>query len=141
MENENSEPRKVVDYEKVTKLIDELMKRYKAFIDNYGGYVKLFEEYEKQIALVEDASKRKVWVKLTDKELEAKLANYAHEAWSGWVQNLFDNSKHNPDGTVTIPKWAVSELQRQKKTFYADLPESEKKSYIAEAQIIIGLLK
>lgn len=69
------------------------------------------------------------------------LAAYAHNAWAGWMQYLFVKSEHNPDGTVTIPAWAVARWQRQATTPYADLPPGEQDSDRAEADRMLGLLK
>ncbi len=30
--------------------------------------------------------------------MREKLAEYAHEAWSGWMRYLFEKSERNPDG-------------------------------------------
>ena len=68
------------------------------------------------------------------------LAKYAHNAWSGWMRYLFEKSIFNNDGTVTIPKWAVSRWQRQANTLYAQLPENEKQSDRAEANNILDAL-
>lgn len=68
------------------------------------------------------------------------LAAYAHEAWSGWMNYLFDKSIHNSDGTVTIPKWAVDRWKRQAYTPYKELPEEEKKSDLAEADKMLKIV-
>jgi len=70
-----------------------------------------------------------------------KLAEYAHKAWSGWMQYLFEKSTENEDGTVTIPKWAVDRWKRQANTDYKDLPESEKVSDREEARKIMDTLE
>jgi len=70
-----------------------------------------------------------------------KLAAYAHKAWSGWMNYLFEKSALNPDGTVTIPAWAVERWKRQAKTPYAELLESEKESDRKEADIILQIVK
>ena len=69
-----------------------------------------------------------------------QLADYAHEAWAGWMVYLFEKSIHNEDGTVTIPKWAVDRWKRQTITKYLDLPEEEKESDRNEADKMISLL-
>lgn len=70
-----------------------------------------------------------------------RLANLAHEQWSGWMQYLFEKSTKNQDGTVTIPAWAVERWQRQVATPYADLSEQEKESDRREARRVITVLK
>ena len=60
------------------------------------------------------------------------LAEYAHEAWSGWMKYLFENSLEESDG-VKIPRALVERWQRQMNTPYEKLPEHEKVSDRAEA--------
>jgi hypothetical protein len=72
-------------------------------------------------------------------QLRESLAAYAHDAWAGWMIYLFAQSDLNPDGTVTIPAWAVERWARQVTTRYADLPESEKESDRAEADKMLAL--
>lgn len=67
------------------------------------------------------------------------LAEYAHDAWSGWMRYLFDKSTHNQDGSVTIPVWAVERWKRQLNTPYADLPENEKQLDRNEADKMIRI--
>ena len=67
------------------------------------------------------------------------LADYAHCAWSGWMEHLFKQCTHNPDGTVTIPKWAVLRWKRQLNTDYVNLFPSEKESDRTQAQRILGI--
>lgn len=69
------------------------------------------------------------------------LAEYAHDAWSGWMIYLFQKSVTNiENGTVTIPKWAVDRWFRQTQTAYADLPEEEKESDRAEADKMLAIV-
>jgi hypothetical protein len=70
-----------------------------------------------------------------------RLAEYAHDAWSGWMKYLFDKSTHNGDGTVTIPAWAVERWTRQATTPYMDLPESEQKSDLVEADRMLEITR
>jgi len=67
------------------------------------------------------------------------LAEYAHDAWSGWMKYMFEKcSKINDDygrhyGELKIPAWAADRWRRQMNTPYKDLPEEEKGSDRAEA--------
>lgn len=74
-------------------------------------------------------------------ELKEQLADYAHDAWCGWMQYLFKKSKKNNNGTVTIPKWAVDRWSRQANTLYDKLSEDEKESDRDEAKKMIDILK
>lgn len=70
-----------------------------------------------------------------------RLAEYAHDAWSGWMEYLFSKSEQNEDGTVTIPKWAVERWTRQATTKYSGLPEGEKASDRDEADKMLAIMK
>lgn len=66
---------------------------------------------------------------LKDEELREKLAEYAHEAWSGWMKYMFDKTLPEKlyNGEV-IPRDLVKRWQRQMNTPYAELSEEEKES-------------
>jgi len=68
------------------------------------------------------------------------LAEYAHDAWSGWMSYLFSLCISNDDGSVTIPDSLVRRWSRQATTKYCGLPESEKDSDRAEADKMFALL-
>lgn len=71
-----------------------------------------------------------------------KLADYAHKAWTGWMQHVFINCcKENDDGSLVIPKWAVDRWTRQMKTPYEELSELEKESDREEAREILTTIK
>ena len=69
------------------------------------------------------------------------LADYAHEAWSGWMEYLFSKSQPNADGTVTIPAPLVDRWLRQMITPYTALSEAEKQSDRAEADKMLALMQ
>ena len=73
--------------------------------------------------------------------LTEKLAEYAHEAWSGWTKYMFEKSEDNKDGTITIPQWAVERWQCQADTKYVDLSEEEKESDRDEARKMIEIME
>lgn len=66
------------------------------------------------------------------------LADYAHEAWCGWMKYMFSKAEINKGGTWVMPKWAVERWQRQMNTKYSELPEEEKKSDREEADKILN---
>jgi hypothetical protein len=74
-----------------------------------------------------------------DKMVE-ELAAYAHRAWSGWMNWMFEHSTSH-EGEITIPKFLVDRWTRQMNTLYDDLPEEEKQSDRAEAEKIINTLR
>ena len=69
-----------------------------------------------------------------------KLAEYAHEAWSGWMRYLFSMSTVNSDGSVTIPASLVERWTRQMNTPYQMLSSSEQRSDIVEAEKMLEIM-
>ena len=74
-------------------------------------------------------------------ELREAFADYAHEAWSGWMRYLFSKSVSNPDGSVTIPEYLVSRWLWELNTRYKNLPEALKESDRMEADKILAIMK
>lgn len=80
--------------------------------------------------------------------LREGLAEYAHDAWAGWMKYLFEKGEfrtvNKEDGTPTkiwvMPDWAADRWTRQMLTPYADLPESEKESDRLEADRMIEIM-
>jgi hypothetical protein len=77
---------------------------------------------------------------MTHSKLE-KLSEYAHDAWSGWMEHLFSKCKENSDGSAIIPKESVERWKRQMNTLYEDLPEEEKRSDRKEADKMIKIFE
>lgn len=78
---------------------------------------------------------------MNEEQLREALAEYAHEAWSGWMEYLFSKSGLDSDyGTRTIPAWAVDRWHRQMSTPYDDLPEEEKASDREEADRMLAIV-
>lgn len=77
---------------------------------------------------------------LNPDKMRESLADYAHDAWSRWMNYLFSVSTRNEDGTVTIPKWAVDRWVRQMSTPYMELPEEEKESDRKEADRVVKIV-
>jgi hypothetical protein len=72
--------------------------------------------------------------------MREKLADLCHRQWSGWMTYLYGKCSSNPDGTLTIPAWAVARWARQMSTKYEHLPEVEKESDREEADRFLALL-
>lgn len=68
------------------------------------------------------------------------LANYAHEAWVGWMKYLFSKSTLNDDGSFTIPPDLARRWARQVVTRYDVLPENEKESDRVEARKMLNIV-
>ena len=76
-----------------------------------------------------------------------RLAEYAHEAWSGWMKYLFEKCDGGlpmvlsalEDGSLIIPKEFVDRWRRQMNIPYEDLPKNEKKSDRDEADRMIEI--
>ena len=72
-------------------------------------------------------------------EQREQLAEYAHEAWSGWMKYLFSKCEKKKDKLI-IPAWAVQRWTRQSIMPYAFLPEKEKESDRAEADKMLAII-
>lgn len=86
---------------------------------------------------------------MNDEEIREALAEYAHEAWSGWMQYLFSKSDGpTPDhglgrlrkGSFIILPECVERWQRQMNTPYAELPEYEKALDRTEADRMLAIM-
>lgn len=72
--------------------------------------------------------------------IREELADYAHQAWSGWMQYLFTKGRHRSDGSFVVNRESVERWKRQMMTPYADLPEHEKESDRAEADRMLEIV-
>jgi hypothetical protein len=69
-----------------------------------------------------------------------KIAEVQHEIWSHWMKYLFEVTKQNEDGSVTIPADKVKRWKRQLSTKFADLSEKEKESDIEQALKVLKVI-
>ena len=74
-------------------------------------------------------------------QIRKRLADNAHISWSNWMTYLFEHSKHNKNGSVTIPKKLVERWTRQMKTGFDELSKEEQASDYVEADRIMNLIK
>lgn len=78
-------------------------------------------------------------------DVREALAEYAHEAWSGWMKYQFEKMhavNHDGENTsLVMPSWAVDRWMRQMNTPYADLPEEEKANDREEADKMLAILQ
>lgn len=82
-----------------------------------------------------------VTIDIQSKNLKEKLAEFAHNQWSGWMRYLFEKSSYLKDGSAVIPKWAVERWTRQLSTIYEELSEEEKNSDRKEAEEMLNIFK
>ena len=84
-------------------------------------------------------------------DVRERLADYAHEAWSGWMKHMFTigtllndkwmSPEPGQQAKLLLPEWAVERWRRQMNTPYAELPESEKASDRKEADEILTIIR
>lgn len=74
-------------------------------------------------------------------EIRTALADYAHSAWSGWMKYIWENSRQNKGGSVTIPKSLAEKLEKQMLTDFDNLPEDKQKSNYEKADKIMEIIK
>ena len=77
--------------------------------------------------------------KILLEKMNLLLAQYAHNAWSGWMKYLFTKGRLNKSGSFTIAKDSVDRWQRQMNTDFYNLPDTEKESDLKEAKTILDL--
>lgn len=68
-------------------------------------------------------------------------ADLEHEIWSSWMQYMFTKGTFNPDGTWTMPAWAVERWTKQMRTIYYELSDKEKDSDREQVQKHIDLIR
>ena len=73
--------------------------------------------------------------------LREKLAELAHDQWSGWMRYLFSTGEFNDDGTWIMPSWAVSRWVKQMETPYIKLIKGEQESDRKEADKFLGIIE
>lgn len=68
-----------------------------------------------------------------DNDIREQLAKLAHDQWSGWMEYMFSKCTPVLDGALLIPTDLVTRWNRQRRTPYDKLSESEQDSDRAEA--------
>jgi len=78
-----------------------------------------------------------------NKELVEALAEYAHCAWSGWMEYMFRKCADFafPSQALVLPEAFVVRWKRQARTPYGNLPEEEKESDRDEAREMLAILR
>ena len=74
-------------------------------------------------------------------EVREALAEYAHDAWAGWMMYLFGKCIEQDDGTAIIPKWAVLRWRRQVSMSYKSLSSDEQGADYREADRMIEIVR
>ena len=74
-------------------------------------------------------------------QLRERLAELAHEQWSGWMHYMFGKGHVNERGEWVMPAWAVERWDRQCNTPYAELLEHEKDSDRIEADKFLAVFR
>lgn len=70
-----------------------------------------------------------------------EIADVQHEIWSHWMKYMFEVSKQNADGSVTIPAEKVERWRRQMATPYGALDDKERESDREQAEKVINRLQ
>lgn len=119
--------------------------RVEKFLDRQGAirYTTGRSQYktDKLPALIKKLEKLYDKATFDDKELLNKMADVEHARWSKWMKYQFSQGVNNPDGSWTMPAWAVERWSRQMETAYCDLTQKEKDSDVVEAEISLNCIK
>ena len=116
-----------------------------------AGHENFIDSREAINNLLHEADRRDKAVLSRNMLARERLADYAHEAWSGWMRYMFTigtllndkwmSPEPGQQAKLLLPEWAVDRWQRQMKTPYAELPESEKASDRNEADKMLEIIK
>lgn len=73
--------------------------------------------------------------------MREKLAELAHDQWSGWMKYLFSKGVFNDDETWTMPAEFVQRWTRQMNTPYPKLSETEQDSDREQADKFLAVIE
>ena len=73
--------------------------------------------------------------------MKYKLAVLVHTQWSNWMKYIFSKGTFNPDGTWTMPKWAVERWTRQMTTHFDNLSRGEQNTDFAETEKFMEVVR
>lgn len=73
--------------------------------------------------------------------MKEQMANKVHEIWAAWMTYVFNRSRQNKDGSVTIPKDLVDRWCKQIATPYENLSVQEQESDKVIAEEILLLVQ
>ncbi len=111
------------------------------------GYMLLLADHTSLQARITELEAQLAQTPTIPPDVRERLAAYAHEAWSGWMRYMFGKGQTRQisidGGTQTfwlMPAEFFHRWQRQMKTPYAELPESEKASDRDEADKMLAIV-
>lgn len=73
-------------------------------------------------------------------DLREQIAAREHDQWIGWMFHMFNLSRRNPDGSITVPADRMTRWLRLMYTPYAELSEQEKESDREEADKVLAII-
>lgn len=74
-------------------------------------------------------------------DIRTALAKYIHDFWSDTMQDIYDNSRQNKGGSVTIPKTMAEEIEEKMGVDFFDLPEDVQNNLRIEAGKAMSSIK
>ncbi|HEU5086003.1 MAG TPA: hypothetical protein VFT99_01115 [Roseiflexaceae bacterium] len=74
------------------------------------------------------------------RDLQAALAEYAHQAWSRWIEYELRKGMLHEDGSLTLPAHLVKRWSRQMSTAYHELQLGDQARSQNEADRIVRVL-
>lgn len=74
-------------------------------------------------------------------DLRAALTEFLHTNWSFWMEYLFSNGTHQPDGSFVIPAHLVTRWQKQRVVRYENLPAEDLHFRHVDADRLMALLR
>ncbi len=75
-----------------------------------------------------------------ERDLQAALAEYAHQAWARWMEYELRKGIVQEDGSITLPAHLVQRWSRQINAAYHELQPGEQARSLNEADRIVRVL-
>ena len=72
-------------------------------------------------------------------DLREALAEFLHTNWCFWMEYLFNNGTHQPDGSFVIPAHLVTRWQKQRIALYENMPDKDQ--FRVDADSLMALLR
>lgn len=74
-------------------------------------------------------------------DIRVALAKYIHDFWSDTMKGIYEESRQNKGGSVTIPKTLAEDIESMMGVDFFDLPEEAQKELQEEAGRAMSAIK
>ena len=74
-------------------------------------------------------------------QIRMNIAKFAYDLMSKQIIEIFEDSRHNKGGSMTVPKSLVENLSMFEQKRFSDLNDEEKKNFLRHADSVIESIK